>query len=151
MHRLEASSRLSNNNPMRNNPLNQKAIIMKAQWIVTAILGLCLLTVQVQAATPNLPLPDETKLIVRSDATADLGMKVQLANLQQRYTRVELKTFDGRTLASKSINNHNGYQVAFDMSKLDDGRYMLQVTQGETTLKQVVLISDGIIRFSAVK
>ena len=122
---------------------------MKTPWILTAFLGLCLLTVNLQANP--LPLPDETKLILRSSVEGEQNMHVHLANLQQRYTRVMLTTIDGDRLAAKSINNHNGYRVAFDLSKLDDGRYLLKVEQGETTLTQVVLISDGNIRFSAVK
>jgi hypothetical protein len=124
---------------------------MKTQWILTAMLGLCLFTLDVAAGPANWPLPDENKLIVSSEATADQGMEVQLANLQQRYTKVRLTTIDDQTLVTKSINNHNGYRFAFDLSSLNDGRYLLQVEQGEKTLTQVVLISDGIIRFSAVK
>jgi hypothetical protein len=125
---------------------------MKTQLILTALLSLCLFALDASAGLANLPLPDENKLIVRSDAIADQGMEVHLANLQQRYTQVKLTTIDGRRiLSTKSINNHNGYRFAFDLSSLNDGRYLLQVEQGKTTLTQVVLISAGIIRFSAVK
>jgi hypothetical protein len=41
--------------------------------------------------------------------------------------------------------------MAFDLSKLADGRYFLKVNQGETTLTQVILIENGKIFFSAVK
>lgn len=123
---------------------------MKTQWILTTLVGLCLLTVNVQAAA-TFPLPDETKVIIRSTATEDQNMEVLLANLQQRFTKVELTDMYGGKLATKSIDNHNGYRLAFDVSNLADGRYLLKVTQGQTTLTQVVLIQDGYILFSAVK
>ena len=124
---------------------------MKTQWILTALVGLCLLTVNGQAAATFPLLPDETKVIIRSTATEGQSMHVLLANLQQRFTRVELTTERGTLLVAKTIDNHTGYSVAFDLSRLKDGRYLLKVNQGKTTLTQVVLIQDGNILFSAVK
>lgn len=105
--------------------------------LFTALLCTCVPAVTFAASDPVTPL------ITRSAMVGEC-LNLQLANLQQQRTEVEITSLDhGTEHFRKVVTKHNGYRVALGLEDLTNGRYVVTVTQGETVRKLIILKTDA--------
>ena len=108
-------------------------------------------------ATPTataLPTPPSAVLSVAADPLLvntypdQHRLTLHLANLQQQRTLITLEEMDGEEVCRRSVRDHNGFAVTFDVAALDNGRYVLTVKKGDTVRKQVIRKDDSGVRCS---
>jgi hypothetical protein len=103
-------------------------------------------------STPAFALVDAgspgTVLVKSSVVDQDQAIRLQLANLQGEKTFVRLTDLDGGTYFTCTVKDHNGYLVKLNMTDVEEGRYILQVSQADETYQQVVYYRDGEIVLS---
>lgn len=75
-------------------------------------------------------------------------LTLRLANLQQQRTTITLEEMNGTAVCRRSVRDHNGFAVTFDMEALDNGRYVLVVKKGDTVRKQVIRKDEDGVRCS---
>lgn len=93
--------------------------------------------------------PATGNLQVHTKVVNENMIKVQLYNLQQARTSIELTDMTQRvTYFSAHISKHNGFSRILDLSDLPDGRYIIKVRSGDASMKQVMKIQDGQILLS---
>lgn len=116
--------------------------------IIKSFFLFALMTVSFTLSASN--NPDE--LHVKSKVVDNNAIVVQLINLQQAATSVTIESLDGETIYFKElVRHHNGYIRKINLDNLSEGRYVLQVNQGDVSKKQVVLVRDGKVQLSSVK
>ena len=109
-------------------------------------LALMALTINLSAGTN----PD-AELRFTSKVVDDHALILQLVNLQQNYTHISIESLNGETIFyEENVWKHNGYRVKINLENLADGRYVIQVKQGDITKNQVMLIRNKEIFLSAV-
>lgn len=95
---------------------------------------------------------DPEKLQVKSKVVENQSIVVQLFNLQQELTTMSIISMDGKTTyCKKFVKDHNGYSWKIDLEEMPEGRYVLEVQQGDTVKKQVMLIRSDNVQLSSVK
>jgi hypothetical protein len=106
------------------------------------LLFFCLLgtSVPALATTPAEPL------ITRTSIT-EMHLCVTLANLQQQRTFVWVRRLDdGEVYFREVVRKDNGHQTTLDLSRIPDGRYVVEVKKGDTLRRQIVLKkADGLL------
>lgn len=130
---------------------------MNRKSIFTLLLC-ALLTGFLTAAAPTSALgkapgsvPATDPLLVKSSIEGN-SVTLLLANLQGVGTQVRLTRLDNeRTVLKKRIKDHNGYRFRMNLAQLDYGRYCLEVTKGDVTRKQVVVVGDFGVLLSELK
>lgn len=94
---------------------------------------------------------DPGKIQVKSKIAEDNAIVVQMFNLQQMPTNVSIIDLQGvTTYFQKNIRKHNGYSLKLDLEGLKDGRYVLEVKQGEVVKRQIILIRDNNPQLSSI-
>jgi hypothetical protein len=92
---------------------------------------------------------DEGKLIAKTKVVKQDVIHFTLANLKGLRTNFTLTNLDEKTIYySKGIKNRNGFSTNLNVSDLEDGKYLLNIKNGDTKLRQVIRIKDGLILFS---
>ncbi|MEL7160442.1 MAG: hypothetical protein AAFN92_06775, partial [Bacteroidota bacterium] len=108
----------------------------------TLIISCLCLTYFVSVPAIPAELPEEP-MIVRSK-TVDDGLELRLANLEQTTTKVQLTSLDReREVFTEHVRKHNGYALLIKNKDLKHGRYLLTVSKGKTTRKQVILVTKA--------
>ena len=120
---------------------------MKTKCLLPGLLSLALLLpLSSFAAAPTNPyLRMDTKEV------SEKTVRIQLANLQQQAAEVTLENIDGKVMYEYTIRKHNGFNMDLDLAKLPEGRYILQVKQGDTIRTQIISINNGMMLFSQIK
>lgn len=128
-------------NPVALPFLTFKPVIMKRLFMS---LALALPMLQLLAT-----LPIENVLL--STRVDERALVVQLANLQKEKTVLTLESLDSReTFHEQVINDHNGYSARLNLNELPKGRYILRVKQGDSSLRQVLVVDQNSILCSKV-
>jgi hypothetical protein len=100
-----------------------------------ALLFICLLG----TCVPALASAPAEPLITRSSVDGD-GISVMLANLEQQRVHLTLTDLDNdRELMHRHVRKHNGFRAQFNLSELEEGRYLITVKKGDTVRRQVIL------------
>jgi len=113
-------------------------------FLAALLLGILTMPVLAQAATP------EGKILVKVVPIEGKVLKVNLANLQQTKTVVQLKDLNGNTHYSNVIRNHNGFLRLLNLSQLPKGKYVLSVSQNDKVISQVVVVDEDGLKLSAI-
>ncbi len=93
--------------------------------------------------------PVEENLQARTKVIEDAKVQVQLYNLQQQRTTLAITDLDEEVSYYKTtISRHNGFAKILDVSELSNGRYLLKVNNGSTTLKEIMKVDDNRILLS---
>lgn len=93
----------------------------------------------------------EARFNVQTEVVDQSNIIYTVYNLQQMITTVRITSIDGENTFYKNvIKKHNGYSEMMRMGQLTDGRYLFEITQGETTKKQVILIRNKQVALSAM-
>lgn len=115
--------------------------------ILKSIFTLTLLALAITVSAND----DPGKIRLKSKIVEDNAIVVQVFNLQQLPTSVSITDLDGATTYyQKNIRKHNGYSLKLDLNELTDGRYVLEVKQGETIKKQIILIRGNFPQLSSI-
>lgn len=77
-------------------------------------------------------------------------LKVNLANLQQVKTVVQLKDLKGSSYFTRVVRNHNGFLRLLNLSQLPEGKYVLSVSQSDEVISQVVVVDEDGLKLSAI-
>ena len=78
------------------------------------------------------------------------SFKLQLANLMQKTTKVTISDLKDGLYFEAYVSKHNGYARKIILDGVNDGRYLLNVSQDGVTYSKVMVIKDGEIQFSKV-
>ena len=92
----------------------------------------------------------EGKILVKVVPREGKVLKVNLANLQQVKTVVQLKDLNGNVHYTYVIRNHNGFLRLLNLSQLPRGKYVLSVTQNDEVISQVVAIGEDGLKLSGI-
>ena len=93
--------------------------------------------------------PIEENLQARTKVIENTKVQVQLYNLQEQRTTFEITDMEEEVSYYKTtISKHNGFAKILDVSELSDGRYLLKVDNGTTTLKEIMKVDDKRILLS---
>ncbi|MCB0629997.1 MAG: hypothetical protein R2824_10430 [Saprospiraceae bacterium] len=115
--------------------------------IFKSIFTLALLALTITLSANN----DPGKLRIKSKVVEDNAIVIQVFNLQQMPTSVSISDLEGsNTYFQKNIRRHNGYSLKLDLAELTDGRYILEVKQGEVIKKQIILIRGNYPQLSSI-
>ena len=92
------------------------------------------------------------RLIVHFHAAeSEAAVVVQLANLEQARTEVFLKTIDGRQRYSDFISGENGYSLRLVMEGMEEGSYILGVSNKSAREVKAFTFFAGQVRFFEVQ
>lgn len=80
-------------------------------------------------------------VICRFSKSADQTIGIQLANLQQKNTTVQLNTLKSEPVLNEKINNENGYSKKFNVQEMDHGVYYFVVRTGQQVYVQFFQIT----------
>lgn len=116
---------------------------------ITLLMLACLAISLPNFAAPN-PGADDSDMIVRTEVVGEKAIQLQLVNLQKQTTRVAITSLDGNVRYYRDyIYDHNGYMGLLHLDKLDPGRYLLEVQNGEQTETIVMKIEPDQVLVSA--
>ncbi len=119
-------------------------IVMKRIFFLAALLLGVMSMPYAQAAVPA------GKILWKVIAKEGKVLKVNLANLQQARTVVQLKDLHGSAYYTRVVRNHNGFLRLLNLSELPKGRYVLSVSQNDETISQVVVVDEDGLKLSAI-
>jgi len=117
---------------------------MKRIFFLAALLLGVMSMPYAQAAVPA------GKILWKVIAKEGKVLKVNLANLQQARTVVQLKDLHGSAYYTRVVRNHNGFLRLLNLSELPKGRYVLSVSQNDETISQVVVVDEDGLKLSAI-
>ena len=93
----------------------------------------------------------KSKFQMKSEMTRETVVNVRLFNLQELTTTMRITDLDGKvSYFQEIIRQHNGFTQNIDMDKMADGRYLLQIEQGDSVKQQVIVISDRQVMLSDI-
>jgi len=93
--------------------------------------------------------PVEGNLQAHTEVVENSKVKVRLYNLQEQRTIFKITDLDEEIrYYAATISKHNGYAKILDLSDLADGRYLITVDSGDTTLKQIMKVEGQSILLS---
>lgn len=117
---------------------------MKRIFFLAALLLGVMSMPYAQAAIPTV------KILVKVVPREGKVLKVNLANLQQAKTVVQLKDLNGSAFYTHVVRNHNGFLRLLNLSELPKGKYVLTVSQNDQLISQVVVVDEDGLKLSAI-
>ena len=103
------------------------------------------------AVSPTFASVSYDDILVYVDETEGKIFHLQLANLQKQDTKVTIEDMDGAVYFRELVSDHNGYAKRINLKKLDDGKYLLNVTQGKQKMVQVIVVKGDKLWFSKMR
>lgn len=70
------------------------------------------------------------------------SIAVQLYNLGQEKTTIEVQDREGKVYYQKSIKGHNGYSIVLHLDELPESSYIISVSHKDGVSTQVVRIEE---------
>ncbi len=94
-----------------------------SQWVAICTLPL------IFAFTPNhTSSPVDDGIIIKVVPMNHFrAFKLRMSNLQKKPVRISIQDFQGRTIYSEKVIDHNGYRQLINLRNLDNGKYLLQI------------------------
>ena len=116
---------------------------MKKTIFLMLLLGLSF-TISLQATNaPTNPVKATTEVV------KEKTIALRLFNLQKFTTKIELTDLYGEANYYKTtVRDHNGFAKKLNLKKLQDGNYLMKITQNGETIQQVIRIRGNKIMFS---
>ena len=94
---------------------------------------------------------DFGNMVMKTAASEEGNLILRLANLQTEVTNIRFTNLAENNLYfSKRVTKHNGYAAELDLEKLPDGRYLLEVSQKDVVLTQVIVRENNRLLFSDI-
>jgi len=90
----------------------------------------------------NKPAYDSRMLISRYTIDGPRGVNIQMANLLDKKTVIQLKGMSGNTLYEEAIEGENGYAKRINLEKVANGNYYFLVHTGNTVQVQFLCINS---------
>ncbi|MCB0546843.1 MAG: hypothetical protein KDD19_04595 [Phaeodactylibacter sp.] len=95
-------------------------------------------------AAPAITSPGE--ITFRTRAIDQKSIAVQLYNLAQETTTLQVQNREGQVYFEKRISKHNGFSMLLDLEQLPEGSYILSVKRKDGVKTQVVRVTeDGLL------
>lgn len=117
---------------------------------LSLVLALCLSLII--SASANEANPEENVQLYVTPISEKI-LDLALTNLQQQRTTIAVTNVDGSvTYFRDVVKKHNGYRKRLNFNELQDGKYLLVVTQGTEKFQQVIVLKkDRGMLLSAIK
>jgi len=100
-------------------------------------------------ATPTVDVsPADAK--VKTKAVEQKSIAVQLYNLGEEATTLEVESRDGTLYYQKRIKGQNGFGIVLNLESLPEGAYMLSVNRKEGVQTQIFRITEEGVLLSQI-
>ncbi|MCO6488308.1 MAG: hypothetical protein J5I98_07825 [Phaeodactylibacter sp.] len=114
-----------------------------------AALLLAAMSFPLWATAPNFDgVPGEVAF--KTKVVEQKSVAVQLYNLGQERTTIEVQDREGKVYYQKSIKGHNGYSIVLHLDELPQSSYIISVSHKDGVSTQVVRIEEDGLMLSQI-
>lgn len=90
------------------------------------------------------------EITLKTRVVEQKSVAVQLYNLGQERTTIEVQDREGKVYYQKSIKGHNGYSIVLHLDELPESSYVISVSHKDGVSSQVVRIEEDGLMLSQI-